>query len=249
MVKKLMLAVGITALVLNSFGQSTGELKVSVATSGTGGEYAPRNIMAVWVEDSSGNFVKTLIAYADKRKNYLTNWKNSTTKAGIQYNVVDAITSATKNSHDTRTCTWNGTDYSKKAVADGSYKLCMELTDKNGTGNYSSFVIAKGSKLDSVSPANAKSFSNINLVWTPAIKASNTEIASVSDFVLFPNPTKEWSQVKGSGVKMVSILSSDGRLLFNNNSAFINLSAYPKGIYLVKVKGENKEKILKLIKE
>jgi len=45
--------------------QTNGTLAVSVTTSSTGGNYAPRNIVAIWVEDNSGKFVKTLLAYAN----------------------------------------------------------------------------------------------------------------------------------------------------------------------------------------
>ena len=99
--------------------QTNGTLSVSVTTSSTGGSYAPRNILAIWIEDNSGKFVKTLLAYADKRKQHLNTWETSTTTAGSVYNSIDAITGATQSSHGTRVCSWNGTDYNKNAVADG----------------------------------------------------------------------------------------------------------------------------------
>ena len=45
-----------------------GTLHVTTLTSAAGGNYAPRNIVAVWVEDSNGVFVKTLLAYANTYK-------------------------------------------------------------------------------------------------------------------------------------------------------------------------------------
>ena len=48
--------------------QTNGTLSVSVTTSSTGGNYAPRNIVAIWIEDSSGKLVKTLLAYAKEWK-------------------------------------------------------------------------------------------------------------------------------------------------------------------------------------
>ncbi len=88
--------------------QTNGTLAVSVTTSSAGGNYAPRNIVAIWIEDSSGKFVKTLLAYANSRKNHLETWKTSTTTAGSAYNTTDAISGATQTSHATRTCSWNG---------------------------------------------------------------------------------------------------------------------------------------------
>jgi len=123
--------------------QTTGKLDVSVTTSATGGNYAPRNIVAIWIEDESGNFVKTLLAYAEKRIQHLNTWEKATSAKGSMYNRTDAITGATQSSHGTRTCSWNGTDYNKNLVADGKYYVCMELTDKNATGNFSKFELQK----------------------------------------------------------------------------------------------------------
>ena len=37
--------------------QTKGSLAVSVTTSSAGGNFAPRNILAIWIEDNSGKFV------------------------------------------------------------------------------------------------------------------------------------------------------------------------------------------------
>ncbi|MBK8491329.1 MAG: hypothetical protein IPL49_10675 [Saprospirales bacterium] len=42
------------------FSQTSGELSVTVTTSATPGNFAPKNIVAIWIEDEAGNFVKTL---------------------------------------------------------------------------------------------------------------------------------------------------------------------------------------------
>ncbi len=43
-------------------------------------------------------------------------------------------------------------------VADGAYKVCMELTDKNGTGNYSLYPFTIGAIASTQTPANTSSF-------------------------------------------------------------------------------------------
>ncbi len=50
-----------------AFSQTNGTLSVSVTTGSAGGNYAPRNVLAIWIEDSSGKFVKPLLAYAANR--------------------------------------------------------------------------------------------------------------------------------------------------------------------------------------
>jgi hypothetical protein len=117
--------------------QTDGVLNVTATTSSAGGNYAPKNIVAIWIEDDQGNFVKTLLAYAQNRKTHLNTWEASTTAAGSPFNTVDAITGATKTSHGTRTCSWNATDINGAIMPDGTYKVWFELTDKNSTGNFS----------------------------------------------------------------------------------------------------------------
>jgi hypothetical protein len=143
---------------------ATTGLFVSVATSTAGGNYTPRNVVAIWVENSAGTFVKTLTVYAQAREYDLTHW--SASSGG---NKVDAITGATQNSFGTIKANWNGTDTSGKVVADGTYKVCMELTDKSSTGNFSSFQFTKGTATATLTPANVQSFSSISLKWIPLL--------------------------------------------------------------------------------
>lgn len=148
--------------IVNNTVKTNGTLAVSTLTSTAGGKYAPKNIVAIWIESNSGTYVKTLLAYANGYKRYLSNWASSS-----GYNTTDAITGATVNSHTTRTCSWNGKDYKGNVVGDGTYKVCMELTDKDGTGNYHEFTFSKGTNSLTLSPSNVSSFSNISIKWTP----------------------------------------------------------------------------------
>ncbi|MDD4991318.1 MAG: DUF2271 domain-containing protein [Paludibacter sp.] len=147
---------------LDTTKKTTGTLTVSTLTSSAGGQYAPRNVVAIWVETNSGQYVKTLLAYAAERKFDLTKWY-----ANSSGNTTDAITGATQLKHTTRTCTWNGKDASGNVVANGYYKLCMELSDKNGSGNFSSFAFAKDTIATTLTPTNVSSFSNISIKWIP----------------------------------------------------------------------------------
>jgi len=155
-----------TVIILNA--QTPGKLSVTVTTSEAGGKYKPRNVIAIWIENEQGNFIKTLLVYANKRKTHLNNWQASTAAVGSEYNKVDAISGATKSSHTTRDCSWDGTDHTGSIVADGKYYVRMELTDKNSTGNNSSFLFTKGTNPDEQNPSNESSFSSVSINWTPA---------------------------------------------------------------------------------
>ena len=145
---------------IDSSKKTAGLLTVSTLTSSNGGAFSPRHVLAIWVENNSGQFVKTLLVYAAEQKSDLTNWKSNSAS-----NAIDAITGATQNSHATRSCTWNGKDANGNIVANGYYKLCMELSDTNGTGTFHTFVFAKDTSAKSVMPTNVQSFSNISINW------------------------------------------------------------------------------------
>jgi len=229
--------------------QTTGKLNVSVVTSSAGGTYAPKNILAIWIEDASGNFVKTLLANADKRIQYLYTWKASTSAKGAMYNRIDAISGATLTSHGTRTCTWNGTDYNKNLVADGNYYVCMELTDKHATGNYSKFAFTKGVN-NLVTPPNTTGFSSVNIQWEASGTVGIHDIALDDDIQIFPNPTKDIFFIRGENISEIEVLTLSGSLVFKNNSTTrIDMSNYKNGIYLVQIKESNRTVVKKLVKE
>lgn len=149
---------------INSATKTAGTLAVSTTTSSYNGNYAPTHVLAIWVESSTGTFVKTLVCKAAARKQYLSNWYNATSSG----NCMDALTGATINNHGSVSCSWNGTDASGAVVGDGTYKVCMEFTEDNGTGKFASFTFTKGTAADTQSPSAKNNFSNVSLKWTPA---------------------------------------------------------------------------------
>lgn len=136
---------------------------------GNGGNrtWTPENCMAIWIEDNTGKFVKTITVNATRYQIYLTSWKNSTSAAGSTFNKVDAVTGATNLNHGTRTSMWDGKDFKGNLVPDGTYKICMEITETNSTGTYASFTITKGKVAEVQKPANKPGFSAVLLKWEP----------------------------------------------------------------------------------
>lgn len=106
-------------------------------------QFAPNNIVAVWIETPTGTFVRTLAQWAATRKQYLLAW-NTTSKG----NNVDAVTGATFTAHGTRTVSWDLRDANKAMVPNGNYVVKMELADRNATSttqnNEGSFPITIG---------------------------------------------------------------------------------------------------------
>lgn len=232
---------------VTAYAQTSGELAVSVSTSKAGGNYSPRNIVSIWIEDTSGNFVKTLLTYAEKRKTHLNNWQASTNAVGSEYNTVDAITGATKSSHGTRNCSWDGTDYLGSNAEDGEYFVKMELTDKNSTGNYSSFSFTKGSEFDSQNPADKPSFSSVSIIWTPSTSSSLNISNSNGDFYIFPNPVNDNFEIIGNEIKDIEVRDITGQLLHKTKSKNINICDLKNGIYLVAITNNKGEKFIRKV--
>lgn len=230
-----------------SHAQTEGDLSVSVVTSDAGGIFAPRNCVVIWIEDDQGDFVKTLLSYADNYRTYLNIWEASTTAAESPFNTVDAITGASVNTHATRTCSWDGTDVSGSIVTDGSYTVCMELTDKNATGNHSSFPFTKGEDTDNQVPLNQPSFSTISIIWT----ASGSSVANIQNkdkLFIFPNPTKGMINIEGDKIQTVEIRSITGQLIYVGNKTRIDISNQPNGLYMIKIKSKKHSTTKKVMK-
>lgn len=245
----------ITALCILAGGvaiaQTEGELSVAVTTSSTGGNFAPRNIVAIWIESESGEFIKTLLAYGERRKTHLNNWEKATTNAGTAFNRVDAVTDATRSSHGTRSCSWDGTNYERTPISDGQYKLCMELTDKNSTGNYSAFNFNKTAESLTLTPADVPSFSNISIEWTPTKTSSAFETGIDMDYSVFPSPTAGNIEISGEDIQSIEITDLNGKLVCREteNRINVNLTGQPNGIYFVHLITPEKTIVKRIIKQ
>ena len=131
---------------------SSGEVTFTVRTVTEGGNYAPKHVLAIWVEDING-FVKTRKAMADQRIQYLYTWK-----AASNFNVVDAITGPTLTSHQTHTVSWDCTDLDGEIVPDGDYVVWAEFTEKHAQGPLYNITFTKGPDAQSMTPPDETYF-------------------------------------------------------------------------------------------
>lgn len=102
------------------------ELRAQWRTRSYGGEYARENVGAAWIETASGGFVRTLIVWAEVRREHLVAWQ-----ASAGGDVVDAITGATRGGHRTSEVAWDLRDAQGQAAAPGAYRLRLEFTEEN----------------------------------------------------------------------------------------------------------------------
>lgn len=230
------------------FGQTSGTLSVSVNTKSTGGNYSPKNVMAVWIENNSGKFIKTLLVYGNKRKTHLNTWESSTSLAGSTYNSVDAITGATQTNHGLRTCSWDGTDFSRLTVPDGDYKLRIELTDKNETGNVASLNFTKGANPYKLNSSNIPGFSSVSLNWSAKDITIRQERENNTDTVVYPNPGSGKFTILTSNVVSLKVTSLTGRVICVSDTPNFDLTGQPNGIYFVTIKTNQESIVRKVIK-
>jgi hypothetical protein len=106
-------------------------LNLTVTTTSHGGQYSPRNIVAVWIVGPDGNFVKTIGRWAGIRASHLKAWQTPA-PVGAGTTDVDAISGATRSNHNSPlNITWDLKNKAGTIVPDGNYTIRMELCDSN----------------------------------------------------------------------------------------------------------------------
>jgi uncharacterized protein (TIGR03382 family) len=159
-------------------------LSVSFKTTQVGGTYAPKNCVAVWIQDAQGKFVKTLGRWAGEppggRRTDLIAW---TAKAGLAD--VDAVTGATRiDNSGILMVTWDLKDKLGAPVPDGIYTIRMELADEDvtasGQNNQGTFTFTKGlaPEMQSIpgTLGTNGSFLNVEIKFDPNANACNNNV-------------------------------------------------------------------------
>lgn len=162
-----------------------GTVTFTVRTVSYGGTYATHNAGAIWITNSSDQFVKTVKIWAQQYRSKLVKWVQSSGN-----NTTGAITSASLNSHQLHTVTWNGTNSSSVAVPDGDYKVNVEFAEHNATasnsGKYKVITFTKGIDAVDITPANETYFTTMHLVWAPVAPADGTISGTITDAQSLP---------------------------------------------------------------
>lgn len=122
---------------------TSGTLKVEYMTQTSGGQYAPRNISAVWVETMAGAYVATIELSAAIRRKDLVYFQDRACTDGLG---PDVIVSATQRTHEKmHVAEWTGLDFEGKGVPDGPYKLYIEVTETDlEPGELNTYDFTKG---------------------------------------------------------------------------------------------------------
>lgn len=158
-----------TAAASTSSAAATGTLPASAkatvtftyAASSSGG-FVKNPYYAVWVEDSKGNLVKTLLldhlSGNDRWLNEMTAWYAAS-------GGTDTTTEGTKPA-GTYSCTWDGTDTSGNRVAAGTYTICVESNREHGSESLVTSKQVLGSKALSVNMGSNNELTATSLKYT-----------------------------------------------------------------------------------
>ncbi len=159
-----------------------GLMTFQVITVSDGVAYAPRHVLAIWIKDGAGNFVKSRKVMAATRKQHLVKWMASSGN-----NSTDATTGATLNQHTSHTVTWDCRNLQGNIVPDGNYEVWIEYTSQNSAntgvaGPFYSYSFSKGTSPLNVTIPDQTYFKNMLLTYnTSAViipeQSDNNEVA------------------------------------------------------------------------
>lgn len=224
--------------------------------------YAPKHVLAIWVESGTNQFIKTLKVMADRRKQYLYSWNEETTG-----NIVDAVTGATKSSHSAEAATWNGKDVNQSIVPDGDYKIIIEFTEEHAQGPLLIIPFIKNTTDSDSTFNNVTNFTSISIDYAVTSTSAVNEITAESaDFNVYPNPVTIESKIKIrvnentnahlsvyslngqrlTDLEEVKLTSGDNLIDVSNQ---ISGNELPTGTYLLRLEYNNEIKVVKLIKQ
>jgi uncharacterized protein (TIGR03382 family) len=143
-------------------------LKVTFTTSPTPTTtYSPKNVVAVWVVNQGGTFVKTIGQWVAVRQSSLVAWR---TAAGT--NDVDAVSGASRANHTLPlVVAWDLKDRQGNVVPDGTYTIRLEVSESNATtptqNNEGTFTFVKGPTAQSQTGLSGNGFSNVSITYDP----------------------------------------------------------------------------------
>ena len=233
----------LTGLLLSNISnaQTPGTFTFSYTPVAHAGSWDFQHVLAVWIQYSSDDFIRTKFRYWGNGTNdHLPNWK-----ANSNENVTDATTGATLSSYETRSFTWDGTDLDGTLLPDGDYKVTIEECWSHGDANVTkSFTFTKNESESHLTPDDDGDFTDVTLDWVPLVSGIEP-VDNSFKFSVFPNPTSKVISIDfGSNTSAgnITILNSLGQEVYSEkeNKAYsgiktIDLGSLKNGIYYLNV--------------
>lgn len=256
---KISLSTILFLLTISLVAQTPGTLTFSFTPISHSGYSGTKNVLAVWIQTSTGTFVKTKLRYVGTgTDDHLPTWggnagcANATQVAATTgCNVTDATTGATLSSFTAKSITWDGKNVvgttNGTTVADGTYRVAIEETWNHGAGGtvVRYFTFTKGPNIDHQTPVADGNFSNITLDWVPT--ALDVEELSSDPLVsIFPNPTEGILNINFlKEVSQIKIYNLIGQQIYDetinqevDSVKSLDLTNFENGVYFMNVSNE-----------
>ena len=216
------------------------------------------NVLAAWIQTSTGGFVKTKLRYAGNiTSDHLPIW--AVNSGGTAFNCMstacnttDATTGATLTGFTIKSFTWDGKNANGTVngvtVADGTYKVTIQETWNHAVNatTLKSYSFTKGPNEDHQTPADDADFKSIKIDWVPSGSASIDGVDEAYNIVVYPNPSNGVYNIDYNQSGTLKVLDATGKLVFEElletNSAAtksIDLSAYDNGMYSIQILNGN----------
>lgn len=242
---------------VSSFAQTTGTLNFTfTCPKHASGNYATngRYALAVWIETSSGSFVKTkIINWGGSNSNtgdHLPTW---TTKSNL--NAVDATSGATSTNFASRTVTWNGTNVAGTVVPDGAYRVAIQECWGHSTNTVTRYInFTKGTAINAQTPTADTNFTGLSLTWSPTLATEN--FSSKPELVVYPNPSNGIFNLEFKNeVTNITVIDMLGKTVLEEKnevsvlSKSIDLSSFQNGVYIIRVSNGTESSEYKVLLE
>lgn len=242
--------VGLSGFSAKLHAQATdGAMTFTVKTVTANGDFSPKHVLAIWVEDESG-FVLTRKLRGDKRKQYLYTWN-----AASGADVTDATTGATLSSHQSHTVSWDCRNSNGELVEDGTYYVNVEFTDAHKQGPLKRISFTKGADPISLTPGDETNFVDMTLAFQPA--ATGLEVSHMDLTRIYPNPSNGILMIDLDGhvgTSTITIYEINGGFIYSRKLKGpgihpVSLLDYEKGTYILQVESESKSSRAMIIRE
>jgi hypothetical protein len=199
-----------------------------------------KNVYAVWIENSSGAFIKTKARYTStSTDDHLPSWAaksgcaNPTVATGAACNVTDASTGATRTNSTTPTAygaksvTWDGKNVvgttNGTTVADGNYLVWIESSwVDSGSNNHqvlTSFTFTKGPTAQHLTPTSSSSyFNSVVIDWVPSSLAIDDIKDKEPAVIIYPVPSSGIFNIDiKNQVKNIKVINLLGQVVYNED--------------------------------
>jgi hypothetical protein len=228
---------GLILLGFNAAVQAQAKVTVNVTTKTYSGKYAPKNSAMMWIQTPApeNKFIKTIKKFAAVRIQYCTAW-NAVSKGDV-----DGLTGATRSNHTAPIQgVWDLTGQDDQKVPNGTYEVCVEFTEINGTGKIAKGQLVIDNTSKTLTVPDAANFTNFTAVYESGVSSTTFKsVKNLNEVQTKVNTGSMTYSFQSSSSYKIKISTLNGRLMTsltgNDNSASVDTRSFVKGLYLVDI--------------